>query len=817
MIRPIQYVRYTLRQIRKSPGFTTVAVLTLALGIGATAAMYTVLYATILAPMPYPHPEQLVMVWSKPSDGRNAVSVGDFLDWKQQSSIFQDLQAWSEDEFNLATADHPEEVLGHLTTPGWFKMQGFQFFLGRDFLPEEGELGKEHEVILSHRLWERLGSDRKIIGQTIRLNREPYTVVGVLTSGVADRLPVALTVPLAFKPEQINHNRRWLPVMGRLKPGISIAEAQAEMNVVAQRIARDHPESNKNWSVSVEPLRNDFIPRETLLMLRLLMGAVSFVLFIACANLANLLLAKATARQKEVAIRASLGASRRELFAQFMIESLFLALLGGVAGIGFAQVLIKAFNAIIPSNTLPSEADISISVPVLLFTLAATTLAAVLFGCAPAWQASGTDPNSALKEGGAAGTSATRQRLRRVLVVGEFALALVLLSSAGLAIHSFRNLTRVDLGIRQDHILTFALPVPDGKFDAPEQVVGFYRQLLQKIESLPGVSRADASTGMPVVGVGGEQFEIAGHPAAEPSLREAAGFQAITPGYFETFGARIVQGRSFTEQDVAGTLPVAMVNENFVRRYLSGVDPLTQRIAIEEPQSVGAVPAFVGGARLTGNRVAVERQIVGVFHNVRNRRLRNEDAPEIDVPFWQAPSPQAAMAVRTSSDPTAMTKSIAAVVTSMDRDLPIMDVRTMDQIVNESLASDQFQTILYGTFAAFALLLAAVGIYGVMAFTVAQRTHEIGLRMALGAARQTVVALILKEGMVLALIGSALGLTGALFVGQAMKSMLYGVGAIDLTAFCAVAIVLLAAALLACLIPARRAARVDPMVALRYE
>ena len=805
MIRPIQSVRYTLRQIRKSPGFTTVAVLTLALGIGATAAMYTVLYATILAPMPYPHPEQLVMVWSKTSDGRNSVSAPDFLDWKRQSSVFQDLQAWSEDEFNLATPDHPEEVLGHLTTPGWFKMQGFQFFLGRDFLPEEGELGKEHEVILSHRLWERLGSDRNIVGQQIRLNAESYTVVGVTAAGVADRLPVVLTVPLAFEPEQIDHKRRWLPVMGRLRPGVSLAEAQAEMNVVADRIARDHPESNKGWGVSVEPLRNDFIPRRTILTLQLLMGSVGLVLLIACANLANLLLSRATARHKEVAIRASLGASRRELFIQFMTESLFLALLGGAAGIGFGQVLIKAFNALIPPNTLPSEADIAISIPVLTFTLVATTLAAVLFGSAPAWQASGVDPNNALKDGGAAGTSASRQRMRRVLVVGEFALALVLLSSAGLAIHSFRNITQIDLGIRRDHVLTFGLPVPNGRLPQPEQRAAFYRQLLQKIEALPGVVRAEASTGIPLVGAGGTSFEVVGRPVAEPALRPRAGFQLVTPGYFQTFGIGLVHGRTFTEQDISGSVPVAVVNENFVRRYLSGVDPLRQRITLEEPSSTG------------WPTVPVERQIVGVFHNVMMGNLRNEDFPEIASPFYQTPSQQAAIAVRTSGDPAAMDKSIAAVVTSMDRDLPIMNVRTMDQIVDDSLASDRFQTILYGTFAAFALLLAAVGIYGVMSFAVAQRTHEIGLRMALGAARQTVVALILKEGMLLALVGSGLGLVGALFVGRAMKSMLYGVGAIDLAAFGAVAIVLLAAALLACFIPARRAAKLDPMVALRYE
>jgi putative ABC transport system permease protein len=802
-----QDLRYGLRQLRKSPGFSAVAVLTLALGIGATAAMYTVLYSTILAPLPYPHPEQLMMIWSKIGGERNVVSAGDYLDWKRQNSVFQNLNAWSEEEFNLATADNPEEVLGHLTTPGWFKMQGFQFLMGRDFSPEEGELGKDHEVILSHRLWERLGANRHIIGQQIRLNSESYTVVGVLMPGVADRLPVALTVPLAFKPDQVNHNFHWLTVIGRLKPGVSMAAAQAAMDVVAQRIAQDHPESNKSWGVSVEPLRNDFIPHQTLLTLRLLMGAVGLVLMIACANLANLLLAKATTRQKEIAVRASLGADRRQLFIQFMTESLLLAALGGAAGVGFAQLLIRAFNALIPPNTLPSEADISISVPVFLFTLTATVLAALIFGCAPAWQASGVDPNSALKEGGAAGTGATHHRLRRALVVAEFALALVLLSSAGLAIHSLRNLTQVDLGIRPDHVLTFLLPVPDKKFSNSDQMVVFYRELIHRLDSLPDVSSAEASTGLPVTFEHfGKAFSIVGQPVADPSLRPGAAFLMVTPGYYETFGIRVVQGRSFDEHDIAGGVPVAMVNENFVRRYLPGVNPLTHRVSVDQP--IPGVPR---------NAPPVERQIIGVFHNVNDGDLRDQDAPEIDIPFWQTPWPNAAIALRTSADPAAMTKSAAAVVASMDRNLPITDVQTMDQIVNEARASDRFQTILYGTFALFALLLAAVGIYGVMAFAVAQRTHEIGLRMALGAAPQTVIALILKEGMHLAFAGSALGLVGALFVGRAMKSMLYGVGTIDLVAFAAVALVLLSSALLACCIPARRAAKVDPMVALRYE
>jgi putative ABC transport system permease protein len=785
-----------------------VAVLTLALGIGATTAIYTVLYATFLAPMPYPHPEQLVMVWSKNSEGRGQVSTGDFLDWKRQSTVFQDLNAWSGSSFNLSTSERPEQVPGHVSTPGWFEMQGFHFFLGRDFLPEQGEPGKDHVVILMHNLWKRLGANRNIIGQQIRMNAELYTVVGVLAPGVADRLPVQLAVPLSFKPEQINHDFHWLLVMGRMKPGVSLAKAQADMDVVTRRIGQDHPESNKSWGASVEPLRNDFIPRETLFTLHLLMGAVGFVLLIACVNVANLLLARGTTRQKEVAVRAALGASRRELFTQFLIESMVLAVLGALVGIGVGEALVKGVTAIMPPSTLASEAEaaMQISVPILLFTLITTMLAAILFGCAPAWQASGVNPNDALKEGGRAGTSGGRRQLRRTLVVMEFALALTLLAGAGLAIHSFWNLARVDLGVRTDHILTFSLPVPEGRLSNAEQIVAFYRQLLEKLESVRGVFRAEAGSGMPLEGTGfGMAFSVVGKPIADRSARPSAGFQPVTPGYFQTFGIRVIQGRSFTEQDVAGSLPVAMVNENFVRRYLPGLDPLTQRLEISQ---------LIPGVPKPGP--SIKWQIVGVFHNVRSSGLR-EDFPEIDVPFWQSPWPQAGMAVRTTGDPEAMTKSIAAVVSSMDSDLPIADVRTMDQIVSESLGSDRFKAILYGTFAGLALLLAAIGIYGVMAFAVAQRTHEIGLRMALGAGREKVVFLIMREGLALALAGLVLGLIGAGLVGRTMSGMLYGVGTIDISAFGGVAIVLLASAILACYVPARRAARVDPMIALRYE
>ena len=801
-----QNARYSIRLLRKNPGFTLIAAITLALGIGANTAIFSVIYAVLLAPMPYPNPDQLVMVWSKIQDNRNSVAAGDFLDWKKQNKTFQDINAWTGANFNFATPDQPEQVNGSAQTPGFLTMTGNEFFLGRDFVPEEGVVGKEHVVILMHKLWEHLGSDRNIIGKQIRMNSEPYTVVGVLAAGQADRLQPQFTVPLAFKPDQINHDFHWLLVMGRMKPGVSVAQAQADMAVVTSRIAQDNPQSNKGWGASVELLHNDFFPRDAKQVLWLLMGGVGFVLLIACANVANLLLAKGTTRLKEVAVRTSLGATRWHVFSQFLTESLVLAILGGGLGIAVGATMVKIILAEMPPFTLPSEADVTLNVPVLLFTLAATTIAGMLFGCAPAWQASRVDPNETLKEGGRSGTGAGRKRVRQALVVAEFALALTLLAGAGLAIHSFWNLARVDLGVRTDHILTFSLPVPEKKLTQPAQIVSFYRQLVEKVESLPGVEHAEVATGMPLQGPGfGMPFTIAGKPVSDPSTRPGAGFQMVTPDYYQTFGIQIVKGRGFTDQDAAGHVRVALVNETLAKKYFSDVDPLSQRLIVED---------LIPGVTKLGP--PVEWQIVGVFRNVR-AGVRNDGFPEIDVPFWQSPWPQVGMAVRTTGDPPAMSKSIAGAVHSLDPELALADIKTMDQIRDEALVTDRFNTALYGCFATVALLLAAVGIYGVMAFAVAQRTHEIGLRMALGASRDHVVGLILKEGIVLAAIGLGVGLVGACFVGRAMRGLLFGVGTIDAAAFTVVAIALFAAALLACYMPANKAAQVDPMVALRYE
>jgi len=802
-----QNARYSFRLLRKNPGFTLIAAITLALGIGANTAIFSVIYAVLLAPMPYPEPDQLVMVWSKVQGGNNVVAAGDFLDWKQQNKTFTDLNAWTGTSFNFATSAQPEQVNGRANTPGMSRMTGNVFLMGRDFLPEEGEPGKEHEVILTHRFWEHLGADHNIIGKQIQMNSEPYTVVGVLAAGQTDRLESQFFVPLAFKPDQINHDFHWLLVMGRVKPGVTLAQAQADMEVVTNRIAQDHPQSNHGWGASVEELHNDFFPKEAKQTLWLLMGGVGFILLIACGNVANLVLAKGTTRLKEVAVRTSLGASRWQVFSQFLTESLVLAVLGGALGIGLGWAIIKVMMAKMPANTLPSEADVTLNIPVLLFTLLATTIAGMLFGCAPAWHASRVDPNETLKEGGRTGTSAGRHRLRRSLVVAEFALALTLLAGAGLAIHSFWNLARVNPGFRTDHILTFSLPVPEKRLTQAELIVPYYRQLIERVESLPGVVRAEAATGMPLQGTNfGMPFTIVGKPVEDPSARPGAGFQMVTPGFFETFAIQMTKGRAFTDQDSAGSVRVAVVNQTFVDRYFKGVDPLTQRILVEQ---------LIPGVTKLGP--PQEWQIVGVFRNIHNGGIRSDGFPEIDVPFAQSPWPQAAMAVRTTGDPATMTRSIAAAVHQVDAELALADVKTMDQIVRESLVGDRFTTVLYVSFASVALVLAAIGIYGVMAFAVAQRTHEIGLRMALGASQDHVLGLILKEGIILAAIGLGLGLVGACFVGRAMRGLLYGVGTIDVAAFSAVAATLLIAALVACYLPANKASKVDPMVALRYE
>jgi len=803
----LQNIRFSLRMLARNRGLTLTVLLTLAIGIGANTAIFTVDYATLLAPLPYPQPDQLVMVWSKIQAHHNGVAAGDFLDWKQQNTVFQDLCAWSGTNFNLATKDNPEYVSGNQTTYSMLQMVGEPLLMGRYFLPEEGVAGRDHVVIITHKLWVRLGANPNIVGTSLRLNGAPYTVVGVQRPGIYDRQEPQLTVPLVFKPEQVNHDFHWLLVMGRLKPGVTLKQAQQNMDAVTAHIAEVYPRSDKGWGAYVEGLKNNFLPKERIKMLWLLMGAVGFVLLIACVNVANLLLARGMARQKELAVRSSLGAGRTTIFAQLLTESLILALAGGALGVGVGYAILQGLVAAMPRNTLPSEADLRLNIPILLFTLLATTIAGLLAGSAPAWYASRVDPAEVLKEGGRSGTSAGKHFLRRILVIGEFALALALLAGAGLTIHSSWNLAHVDLGIKTDHVLTFFLPVPETRSKDPQVISSYYRDILNHIAAVPGVQHTAAMTGQPPYGPGfGMPFMLeGGQTYADPSQRPGTRFGMVTPDYFNAYGIQLISGRSFNDQDTAATVKVAMVNQDFVHKYLKGKNPIGQRVLVEE-----LIP---GVTKLGGY---IPWQIIGTYHNVHTADQRDEN-PEMLIPFYQIPWPQAGIAVRTSENPGTMLTSVAAAVHQVDSSLALAQPKTLDQVVDESMANQQFTLILFTSFAAVALFLAGLGIYGVMSFSVAQRAHEIALRMALGASRNGVVGLIIRDGVILATIGLGLGLIGAYFVGRAMQSILFGVQPLDFAAFFAVAVVLLSAAILACFLPARRAASVSPMRVLRTE
>ena len=805
----LRNLQFSLRMMRKNLGFTATAVITLALGIGATTAIYSVVYATLIADMPYPKPEQVIMVWSTINGHRSSVSAADFLEWKRQSTVFQGLYGGHPERFNLGGIDEPENVPAAVESPGMYDNRGVPFMLGRDFLPEEATQGKDQVVILSNHLWRRIGADPKILGKTIQLNLRPFTVVGVLAAGQPDNYPWDLTVPLVIPPMAINHEMHWLNVTGRLKDGVTLQQANAEMAAVARHIAEENPRTNKGWGVSVESMKNDWLTVTFKMTLWLFLGASGFVLLIACVNIANLLLAKGTTRQREVAIRTALGATRRSVFVQFVTESLFLALIGGALGVALGYALMRGILAILPFNTLPGEAIVRISLPVLLTTIAATTVAGLLFGSAPAWYAARLDPAEFLKESGRSGVSRFRNRLRQLLVVGEFALALTLLAGAGLAIHSFWNLYHIDLGVETDNRLTFVFPVGlvNGKPPAPESITPYFQQIAQKIQAVPGVRSVSFSTVVPIEDTFFHMpISIAGMADyVNPAQRPISGLAMVSPDYFKTFGIRLVAGRYLTDADNANTQHVAMVNEEFVRHFMPGKNPIGQTVNVAQI-SIGSPKPGPMQPWL----------IVGEFHDVHGG-LFAKQREDIYVPFSQNPYPAAAFGIHTAGDPMLLRKSISAAVHSVNPNTPLSQLATLDEIRDMQLVGQRFNLYLFIGFGVLALSLAAVGIYGVMAFSVGQRSHEIGVRMALGANRNRVVRMILGEGVLLAVIGSLLGLTGAYLVGRVLRSTLYGIGTVDLTAFIAVACVLLVTALIASFLPARRAASIDPMKSLRTE
>jgi putative ABC transport system permease protein len=805
-------VRFGLRLLWKSPGFTSVSLIALALGIGATTAIFSLLYSILLAPLPYPHPDRLMMVWSHQKGDRNGTSPADYLDWQKQNTTFETISAWSNRGFVVSTPEWTEQILADQVTPGFFdNLVGEKAQLGRHFLPEDMVAGNDRVVVLGNKVWhEKFGSDPNIVGKTLRMSGQAFTVIGVAAPGPGDKGDAELYVPLTFRPEEAVRENHFLLVLGLLKPGVTVEKANADLSVIAQRLAKEYPKTNSDRTVTVEPLKNDFLPKNTRTGLWLMMGTVGFVLLIACVNIANLLLAWGTARQKEIAVRVAQGATRTRVFRQFLIESLALAVIGGGLGVWLSVAILNGVMALMPRNQLgiPYEADPHLNIPVLVFSLLATVLSGVLFGCAPAWHASRQNVNDMLKDSGRSTVGSRHNRLRKILVVAEFALALVLVAGAGLIIHSFWKVTRVDLGIRTDHVLTFFVPVQQDRENMKaEQVRALYTPLLERIETAPGVTRVAMSVGLPAAGAPDLPFAVVGQPAEDMSKRPSVLYQPVTPGYFETYGVRLVKGRVLNSQDIAGGQRVAMASEGFVRKYLNGLDPLQTRLMIPE--------IIIGKNPPLGD--PIEWQIVGVFHDIQYDSHPTADTATVLVPFDQCPWPFTTIAVRTSADPNAVIKNVAAMVRSVNPDYPMMRVRTMDQVVSQSLVTDRFILMMFGSFAGLALVLAAIGIYGVMTFSVAQRSHEMGIRMALGAGRGQVLGLVISEGMKSALIGLAIGLPGVYFVGKTLKNLLYQISAVDVRALSAVVAVLLASAVVACYVPARRATKIDPMAALRQE
>jgi putative ABC transport system permease protein len=806
-------IRYGLRLFWKSPGFTSVSLIALALGIGATTAIFSLLYSVLLAPLPYVDGDRIMMVWSQQKGQRDNVSAADYLDWQKQSKVFESVNGWTGDNFTISTPDWTEQVQASRVSPGFFDLLfGENVTLGRHFVADDAKPGNDHVVILNNKFWhDRFGSDPNIVGTKLRMSGELYTVLGVAAPSASDQGESKMNVPLVFKGDEAEkRDDHFLLVMGRLKKGVTVEAANAEMNVIAKQLAESYPKTNRDRTVSVEPLKDDFLPKPTKIGLWLMMGAVGFVLLIACVNIANLLLAWGTARQREIAVRAAQGASRARIFRQFLIESLSLAVIGGLLGTLLAMGILGAVMGLMPRNELgiPYEANPHLNVPVLLFTLGATLLSGVLFGCFPAWHASRQNISDMLKEGGRSSGGSGRNRLRRALVVAEFALALILVAGAGLILRSFWNVTQIDIGIRRDHVLTFTVPMQDERTATAAKVRSVYKELQERIGAVPGVKNVAVSLGVPRLGAPRLHFAIVGQPSeTEIEKQPETIYMPVTPGYYQTYGIRLTKGRFLDSRDVAGAPRVAMVSEGFVRKYLHGMDPLAQRLKIVEIV-LGKNPPF-------GD--PIEWQIVGVFHDVQFESHPTGELGEVDVPFDQCPWPRTVIGVRTSGEPGAIASSVAAAVRSVNPDYPMTQVKTMDQLVSESLVTDRFVLLVFGSFGALALVLAAIGIYGVMTFSVAQRNHEMGIRIALGAGSREVLRLVVGEGMWAALLGMAIGIPGVYLVGKTLKTMLYNVGTLDVRALVGVALVLLAAALVACYLPARRATRIDPLVALRQE
>lgn len=804
-------LRFAIRRLGKAPGYTAVAVLTLGLAIGGNTGIFGFVNAVLIQPLPYPDADRIVRVLEvPPGGGRNGISTLDYLDWQRLNTVFDFIAARVRSPASLTGGAEPVRLFGARVTPHYFDVFGIKAAIGRTFVDGDDRPGRDHVVLLSNALWRsQFGADPDIVGRTLQLDGEAQVVIGVLPAGTAfERSGTLLWRPLTFGPANMTRNYYWFGAVARLKRGVTLAQARREMDAIGARLAHDYPDTNKDWGVAVDPMAETIVGREVRSSLYVLFAAVGMVLLIACANLASLALMRVVAREREIAIRVALGAGRAALVRQFLTESIVLSLLGGVAGLAIGRQTIGAITSALPPFTLPPEANVRLDPAVLGFAFLLTLLTGILVGLLPAWHATRSNLCPSLKQGGTGTTGGAPTRARNALVIAEVALAFVLLTGAGLLIRSLGKLGRVDVGFDSRNVLTFELPIAARNHPTTAALNADVRALRERIGAVPGVTDVALTSALPLQGWGyGMTFQIAGHPVAEPSKRPLGFFKMVSSSYFRTLSMHLIQGRTLAESDVAGAVPVTVITQTTAKRYFGDTNPIGQHLLVQQ---------IVPGATRLGAEIPWE--IVGVVADESVAGIENaENNRGLYVTTEQSPTYSLAVVVRCATTPSTLATAIVTAVHAVDPDQPVSNVKTLDAIKDDALVGQRVRARLLGIFAAGSLLLAALGIYGVLSYSVAQRTREIGVRTALGASRRDILRLVLASGVRLAVVGVGIGFVGMLAVSRVLASMLFGVTGHDPLTLTAAGLILPAVALLACIVPARRAMKVDPLIALRTE